>query len=87
MHKSARILLIYIAAMLSAIAASGFLTYQIWVWQSPFHTLGHELRPIALILIPLAGLGLAIQIAVDPLAWRVVRMLRSKERHARASIN
>lgn len=85
MHKSTRILLTYSVMALIAIVAISFLTYQAWEWQPPSDTLAHEMRLVALALLPLAGLSLVIQIVGDPLAWRVVRMLRRKERIVGAS--
>lgn len=84
MHPPTRISLTYAAIALIMVAASSFLAYQVWAWQPAPDTLGHELRLVALIMLPLLGLSQAIQIACDPLAWRVIRMLRRKERLAGA---
>lgn len=85
MHKSARIFLTYSAMALIAAVAISFLTYQVWESHPLPNTLEHELRLVALAALPLLGLSLVIQIVGDPLAWRVIRMLRRKERLAGAS--
>ena len=85
MHKSTRISLTYTVIALIMAAATSFLAYQVWVWQPAPDALGHELRLVALVILPLLGLSQAIQVACDPLAWRVIRMLRRKERLAGAS--
>lgn len=38
-----------------------------------------------LLILPLFGLSQPIQVAIDPLAWRLIRMLRRKERLPGAS--
>lgn len=70
---------------LIAVAGICFLTYQAWESHPRPDTLAHELRLVALAILPLLGLSLVLQIAGDPLAWRVLRILRRKERLARAS--
>lgn len=82
MNKSTRIFLTYSAAALVAIAGIGFLTYQVCALVPLPDTLEYLLRPVALAVLPLLGLSLVIQIVGDPLAWRVMRMLRCKERLA-----
>lgn len=82
MHQSTRMFLTYSATALIVIAAISFLTYQTWEWQPAPDALEHELRLLALAVLPLAGLALIIQIACDPLVWRVIRILRWKERLA-----
>lgn len=82
MNKSTWIFLTYSAAALVAIAGSSFLTDQVWEWLPHPDTLEYVLRPVALVLLPLVGLTLVMQIVGDPLAWRVMRMLRRKERLA-----
>lgn len=85
MHPSTRISLTYAVIALIMAAATSFLAYQVWEWQPAPDTLGHELRLVALVILPLVGLSQVIQIAGDPLAWRLIRMLRRKERLAGAS--
>lgn len=43
-------------------------------------SLGDSLRPIALTVIPVFGAGM-ITMLFDPLAWRVIRVLRRRESH------
>lgn len=85
MHKSTRIFLTYSATALIVIAAISFLTYQAWESHPLPDTLEHDLRLVALAVLPLLGLSLVIQVVGDPLVWRVIRMLRWKEQHAGAS--
>lgn len=86
MQKSTRMFLTYSTAALIVVAAISFLTYlAAREWHPRPDTLEHEFRLVALALLPLSGLSLAFQIAGDPLAWRVIRMLRLKERRAGAS--
>ena len=82
MNKSSRIFLTYSVAALLAIVGVSFLTYQAWEWLPLPDTLEYKLRPVALVVLPLLGLSLVVQIVSDPLAWRVMRMLRRKERLA-----
>lgn len=77
--------MVYLATALLAVACTSFLAYQAWEWQPPMNTLASEIRPLALVIIPLYGLALVVQISSHPLAWRVIRMLRRKERLAGGS--
>jgi len=86
MQKSTQIVLVYAVGLVGAISASGFLTYQAWVWQAPPNTMAHELRMVGLITLPVLGLSLVVRIATDRLMWRVVRALRRAECHSNASV-
>lgn len=86
MQKSTRIFLTYSTTALIVVAASSLLTYMAaWEWHPRPDTLEHEFRLLALAGIPLLGLSLVCQLAGDPLVWRVIRMLRFRERLAGAS--
>ena len=82
MNKSSRIFLTYSVAALLAVVGVSVLTYQAWEWRPRSDTLEYELRLVALAVLPLLGLSLIVQIVGDPLAWRVMRMLRRRERLA-----
>lgn len=80
MIQSTKIALTYATIALIMAVATGFLVYEAWEWQPPPNTMAHDMRLVALIMLPLLGLSQVIQITCDPLAWRVILMLRRKER-------
>lgn len=85
MTQSTRIAITYATIALIMAVSTGFLAYEAWEWQPPPNTMAHDMRLVALIMLPLLGLSQAIQITCDPLAWRVIRMLRRKERQLASS--
>lgn len=82
MQRSTRIALTYMATALVVALASSVLLYLAWRWQPPADTLAQQLRLVALCLLPLLCAAQILQIAFDPLVWRVVRRLRWHERQA-----
>lgn len=84
MNKSNQIIITYAVIVLLMVGALAYLEYQVWMYQpGPLQTLGDLLRPVVLILLPLAACSLVVQMFCDPLTYRVIRMLRYKERQAK----
>lgn len=79
MCKSTRILITYAAAAIIAGLCGGYLLYALFSWQPPPNTLAEQLRPVAFCVVALWLLSLLSQMLMDPLGWRVVRMLRRRE--------
>jgi hypothetical protein len=79
MRASTRISIAYSGMGLALASLTGVLAYLLWIYEPMPETLEELLKPVGLVFLLLVGLTQAGLVFADPLARRVVRMLRHKD--------
>jgi type IV secretory pathway TrbL component len=77
-RTSTRIILTYRVLGTAFVGLSAALAYLLWTYQPVPNTLEEALRPFGIVFVSLFGLSMAVWTLTDPLARRVVRVLRHK---------